>query len=93
MMFEKMVLSADLIVIVGVNVRVHDNHVWSPLARTNAKLIYCSGAGAKLFEAWHDEFRAEKNDLILSRFFADHFEEICNKVESIFTTCAQAALR
>ncbi len=91
MRFEKMVQSAGLIVIVGVQVREHDDHIWSPLARTNAKLVYCSGTeGMGIFKAWSSKFRVEKNDRILESYFADHFEEICDTVEDFFAMPARA---
>ncbi len=80
--FKQMVRSAELIVIVGIQVREHDDHIWTPLERTSAKIIYCSGEnGAKLFKKWRDKSRAEKKDLILPGYFADHFEEICGRVK------------
>ncbi|NGX63646.1 MAG: hypothetical protein KR126chlam6_01059 [Candidatus Anoxychlamydiales bacterium] len=81
--FEEMVLSSGLIVIVGVNVREHDRHIWSPLTETKAKLAYCSGRnGAKDFNLWNKKCRVEKKDQIFQGYFVDHFEEICEEVES-----------
>ncbi|NGX63109.1 MAG: hypothetical protein KR126chlam6_00516 [Candidatus Anoxychlamydiales bacterium] len=81
-MFEERVLSAGLIVIVGINVREHDGHIWCPLAETSAKLLYCSGEeGGKVFKIWRDKFRSAKNDLIFGGYFAAHFDEICNTAE------------
>jgi hypothetical protein len=77
-----MVLSAQLIIIIGIQVRDHDEHLWIPLAKTNAKLVYCSGNGAKIFEKWRNKLRIKKKDHILSGYFFEHFEEICNIISS-----------
>lgn len=82
-MFAKMVLSAELIVIVGVNVREHDKHIWSPLSKTKAKIVYCSGEdGAKGFNSWVKECRKEKKHRIFDGYFLEHFDDICNEVKS-----------
>jgi hypothetical protein len=42
--FRQEVLAADRIAIVGARVHAPDQHIWGPLAKTNAKLLYLSGA-------------------------------------------------
>ena len=53
---------ASKIGIIGVRVRVHDKHLWEPLAKTDASIIYCSGEnGKKEFEFWTAKYRSNKN--------------------------------
>jgi hypothetical protein len=83
---EKMVLSASLIVIIGVTVREHDEHIWEPLKKTNAKLVYCAGEGYKTFSVWNNKYRINRPDLILDKYFSDNFDEICNVASSLLVS-------
>lgn len=79
--YEKGVLNAKKIAIIGVRVRPHDKHIWEPLAKTSAKLIYCSGTeGAKEFTKWQKKNRSGSNDLVLKRYFAEGFDEIIKEM-------------
>jgi hypothetical protein len=50
---KELIAAADLVVIVGVRVRKHDNHLWEPLSQAAGKLLYCAGkGGAEEFEGW-----------------------------------------
>ena len=42
---KELIAAADLVVIVGVRVRKHDNHLWEPLSQAAGKLLYCAGKG------------------------------------------------
>lgn len=76
---KTLILNAKNIALIGIRVREHDNHIWDSLAETRAKLIYCSGEkGGQEFESWKLKTRSEKQDTILSGFFFDSFETICN---------------
>ncbi len=86
-MFEQMVLSATLIVIIGVQVRNHDEHIWKPLSRTNAKLIYCSGNASAAFSDWCAEHRAKKMNQIYQGYFGEHINDICGVVRSSLGVC------
>jgi hypothetical protein len=77
--YEEAVLTAERVAIIGVRVRSHDTHIWEPLAKTSAQLIYCSGlSGAQEFKRWKDEQRPHSNDVIMDGYFAEHFEELCD---------------
>jgi len=79
--FEQMVRSAELIVVVGVQVMEHDNHIWSPLEKTDAKIVYCSGSGDESFKSWAKKFRRGKNDECLPGYFLDNFGNLCKTAE------------
>lgn len=78
--FEKMVHSASLVVIIGVQVREHDKHIWEPLSMTKAKLVYCSGRGSSDFCVWHNKYRLNSPFHIFPKYFVDHFDTICDMV-------------
>jgi hypothetical protein len=65
---------------------MHDDHIWTPLKETSAKLLYCSGKKGKDFK----KFIATKNDLIFEGYFFDHFNEICNTVEAFLSDLPQS---
>lgn len=80
--YVDLVNSAEKIAIIGLQVRTHDNHIWKPLASTNAKIIYCSGKSAvDGFQNWSQNHRTGKNDLILPQYFSDWFETILRELE------------
>jgi hypothetical protein len=91
--FEKMVRSAELIVIIGVHVREHDHHIWTPLAKTSAKLVCCSGKkGGEVFKAWSDKSRTGKSDQIFFGCFASYFEKICEIAEDFLRSLTRSEL-
>jgi hypothetical protein len=76
--FSELVDQSEIIAIIGLRVRPHDGHIWEPLVSTKGKLIYCSGPSSREeFKSWKEEKRKDKNDLILSSYFRDCFDEIC----------------
>ncbi|MGA8163651.1 MAG: hypothetical protein WB791_01335 [Waddliaceae bacterium] len=79
--FEKSAFFAKVIVIIGVQVREHDNHIWTPLEKTDAKIVYCSGSGNESFKSWAEKSRAGKNDECLPGYFLDNFGNICKIAE------------
>lgn len=82
--FKDLVNEADNIVIVGIKVREHDEHIWGPLKATNARLIYCSGSDGEQFKAWKQKYRSGKDkDITLLEYFDKAFDEICNAVELV----------
>ena len=75
--FVDLVRLASSVAIVGVKVRAHDRHLWDPLARTSARLVYCAGeAGASEFEAWA-KTHGRSGDLAIPAFWDHGFDEIC----------------
>jgi hypothetical protein len=65
------ILSADRIALIGVRVHPVDKHIWGPLARTKARIIYLSGASAAVdFSTWTaNENRID--DLSVPKYFGD----------------------
>ena len=79
--WSELVKSADIVAIVGVKVRPDDNHIWTPIAQTRAKLVYCAGpTAAKQFRKWADGSRKDASDEVLTGHFADEFDSICRQV-------------
>jgi hypothetical protein len=72
---------ADVIAIVGVKVRPHDGHIWSPVADSRAEVVYCAGsaAGAE-FREWAASSRPRKSSRVLTGYFAQEFETVCHAV-------------
>jgi len=80
--FLELALRASNLGILGVRVRPNDNHIWDPLAKTSARLVYCSGKrGGEEFEVWSQYNRPDKQGLTLYGYFADCFEHFCEELE------------
>jgi hypothetical protein len=78
---EELIEEAATICIVGIKTRLHDEHIWEPLLKTDANIIYCSGKTAgEEFKSWSEKFRADKNDEILFSYFDDAFQKICSSI-------------
>lgn len=76
--WSELVEAASVIGIIGVRVRPCDTHIWSPLEKTKAKLIYCGGpSSAQEFEQWHQTARPSSKDTVLRGYFADEFDHLC----------------
>jgi hypothetical protein len=79
--FEALASSASSIVVIGLSIRPRDVHIWAPLARTPARIIYCGGPrGAKEYRSWSKESRAGRQDVVLEGYFRDEFDTICREV-------------
>jgi hypothetical protein len=69
--FEEAVLSADRVALIGVRVHPVDKHIWVPLGKTNAKIIYISGASAAGdFSTWAAS-EGRTGDLSVPKYFRD----------------------
>ncbi len=74
-------VSASKIIILGVGVRSHDSHIWDPIAKSPAQVIYCGGQkGADEFCSWASDVRSEADDKILKGFFCDEYENLCKEL-------------
>ena len=79
--WAELAAQSDTVALVGIRVRPQDAHIWDPLARTSATLVYCGGSSALAeFEAWSKQHRARGPDRGLSGYFADEFEAICQQI-------------
>jgi hypothetical protein len=78
--WRALALAAATIVIVGVRVRPHDEHVWAPVAASTARVVYCGGArGASEYQVWAATARTGRADLVLNGYFRDEFATICTE--------------
>lgn len=76
--WAQLATEAERIVAVGIRVRPHDAHIWDPIGRTSAEIVYCSGpaAGAE-FQAWARQVRPQRENTVLAGHFADQLEPVC----------------
>ena len=78
--WRQMAGNATTIIVVGVRVRTHDDHIWSPVAESRARVVYCAGVdGAIEYESWAALARPGRKDKILRGFFRDEFSAICSE--------------
>lgn len=82
--YEELVLRSDKIAIIGLKVRSFDTHIWNPIAKSDAEIIYCSGkqAGAEFLE-WSKQKRSGKTNKILEGYFAECFDDICQEIDML----------
>lgn len=79
--YEELVSMASTVGIVGVKVRPNDTHIWDPLAKTSAKLIYCSGReSGQEFDSWREKRRPGNQDVNLGGYFAECFGKLCKEL-------------
>lgn len=80
--YEDLVNKAEKILIVGLRVREHDEHIWKPLSNAKATLIYCSGNSAsEEFKKWANKNRNGKVDKVLAQYFSESFDQIIEELE------------
>lgn len=80
--FAELVDHAEKIAIIGLRVREHDKHIWEPILKTDAKIIYCAGNTAgNEYRQWSDDNRSGKNDTILNSYFQEGFDEIIGFID------------
>ena len=80
--FAQLVSKAAVVGIVGLKVRPHDKHIWSPLAQSRASIVYCSGkSSGREFKVWRDKNRPGNKDVILPLYFAQDFEKLCSTLK------------
>lgn len=77
--YKKHVMSAKLIVIVGVRPNPDDHHIWDPLIKTPAKLLLIGNEdGCK---EWLSAYRQKREDKWISNRFKTGFDEMCWKLD------------
>ena len=77
--YTELVLNANSIAIVGLMLREHDEHIWVPLKKTSARIIYMSGkSSGDKFKEWIEKYRSNNSDIILPYYFSGGFEKLCN---------------
>lgn len=76
--WRELALNATTLVIVGVRVRPHDDHIWTPVATSGARVVYCGGPSAAAeYSRWASRARVQRSDLVLEGYFRDQFATIC----------------
>lgn len=79
--WHKLTAQAEKIVAVGIRVRSHDGHIWDPIARSPATVIYCSPTEAvEEFRTWASHARHQKRNIVAEGNFADKFESVCSEL-------------
>ena len=79
--FNKLVSDADNIIIIGIMVREHDNHIWDSLASTSAAITYCAGSSGKQYSKWAKKNRKNfKKDSVLEGYWKENFDMICSNI-------------
>lgn len=72
---------ATTLVIIGVRVRPHDDHIWNPIASSPARVVYCGGpSGAPEYKKWAESHRNGRGDFVLKGYFRNEFDRICSEV-------------
>lgn len=80
--FKHLVENAERIIVIGVKIREHDNHIWDPIKNANGRFIYCSGNSEKnIFDGWTSIYRQNKDDIFINGFWADKFDEVLNELK------------
>lgn len=78
---QELILKAEKILIIGIRVRKHDTHIWSPLQASSAQIIYCSGPeSVEEFKIWQEN-GSRKNDIIRKGYFDQEFEYLLSQME------------
>lgn len=79
--FVELLEGSSHVAIIGVRVRERDAHIWGPLKKTSAQLLYCSGpTGRDEFLTWQRTFRPNATDEALSGYFDVCFDRVCAHV-------------
>ena len=79
--YRSLVDSAGTVVVIGIRVRPHDQHIWGPLTSTRARIVYCSGKnGGAEFVAWAKKERPSKDNVVLNGYFKDEFMTIATEL-------------
>ena len=80
--YKDLVDGAETLVIVGMRVRPHDQHIWGPLSSTGGRIVYCSGkTGGMEYSTWAKKERPSKDNLVLNGYFKDEFMTIATELD------------
>ena len=72
--------SSEAIVVIGVNITLDDKHIWDPLCKTKAPILYVSGEGSREnFHKWREHCqRSNPKDEATDKKWIDSQSEISN---------------
>jgi len=74
--FEQAILSSEKIAVVGVKVHPVDRHIWQPLSKTQAHILYLSGSSAANdFSTWCAN-EGRSGDLPIDKYFSEGLKEL-----------------
>lgn len=75
--YKHLIENANKIVLVGLKLRTHDQHIWEPIKVTDASILYVSGNHSGIdFCQWCNENRAGGKNEILYSYFYEGFNRI-----------------
>ncbi len=68
---------ATSVAVIGIRIRLCDKHIWGPLERTVAEVLYCAGKDAAIeYEKWAVDARRTKKNVIFHGYFREEFDRI-----------------
>lgn len=74
--FEQAILSTQKVAVVGMRVHPVDRHIWQPLAKTKATILYLSGSSAANdFSTWCVN-EGRSGDLPINKYFSEGLQEL-----------------
>jgi len=76
--WKSCVAKAEKVVIIGVNPNLNDTHIWTPLANTDAKILYIGNQ--KRFENWRRQFRPTRDSVWLAGTFEKGFNDLLENI-------------
>jgi len=68
-LWQRKVITSKYIIIIGIKPHPDDKHIWDPLIKTQAKLLFIGNK--EKFEDWMKEYKPKANYKILSNRFED----------------------
>jgi hypothetical protein len=80
---SSLILGAEAIAVVGIQVREEDSHIWDALSQSDARIYYCSGKSAvKSYEEWAAKSRSPKGerDIVSPQYWSDDFDAILEHI-------------
>lgn len=80
--WEELALGAKVIGIIGVRVRPSDAHIWEPIKKSKARIVYCAGKeGGQEYYQWKSEVRPHSEDRIILEYFRESFDALCEELD------------
>ena len=78
----ELVKRASLVAVIGVNPNPDDSHLWTPLAETDAELVYIGGPDN--FQAWKGQYRESKNSKMLGSGWDQGFDALISELSEVW---------
>jgi len=74
--WQREVLTAKRILIIGAKPNPDDTHIWNYIASTKGRLYYTGNS--EQWNEWKKQYRRKKNDIFLANTFKEGIQGICN---------------